>query len=122
LTGGKSEVLRVTRPTIALHGGAGSWDVDESTRIKVEGFLRDLAKETLDLLDRDYSALDAVEYAVSKLEDSGLFNAGYGSSLNIEGGWKAVSAFIIICSAHVHWFVLQLKLISIQSIIVLMMR
>jgi hypothetical protein len=32
------------------------------------------------------------------------------------GGWKAVSAFIIICSAHVHWFVLQLKLISIQSI------
>ena len=29
------------------------------------------------------------------------------------GGWKAVSAFIIICSAHVHWFVLQLKLISI---------
>jgi hypothetical protein len=40
----------------------------------------------------------------------------------IIGGWKAVSAFIIICSAHVHWFVLQLKLISIQSIIVLMMR
>jgi len=37
-------------------------------------------------------------------------------------GWKAVSAFIIICSAHVHWFVLQLKLISIQSIVVLMMR
>jgi hypothetical protein len=26
---------------------------------------------------------------------------------------RAVSAFIIICSAHVHWFVLQLKLISI---------
>jgi hypothetical protein len=37
-------------------------------------------------------------------------------------GWKAVSAFIIICSAHVHWFVLQPKLISIQSIVVLMMR
>jgi hypothetical protein len=33
-----------------------------------------------------------------------------------------VAAFIIICSAHVHWFVLQLKVISIQSIIVLMMR
>jgi ABC-type dipeptide/oligopeptide/nickel transport system permease subunit len=37
-------------------------------------------------------------------------------------GWKAVSAFIIICSTHVHWFVLQPKLISIQSIIVLTMR
>jgi hypothetical protein len=38
------------------------------------------------------------------------------------GGWKAVSAFIIICSAHVHWFVLQLKLMGIQFIIVFMMR
>jgi hypothetical protein len=44
------------------------------------------------------------------------------ADMTYEGGWKAVSAFIIICSAHVHWFVLQLKLISIQSIIVLMMR
>jgi putative molybdopterin biosynthesis protein len=40
----------------------------------------------------------------------------------VNRGWKAVSAFIIICSAHVHWFVLQLKLMSIQSMIVLMMR
>jgi hypothetical protein len=42
--------------------------------------------------------------------------------IDVEWGWKAVSAFIIICSAQVHWFVLQLKLISIQSIVVLMMR
>ena len=35
---------------------------------------------------------------------------------------RAVSAFIIICSAHVHWFALQLKLISIQPVAVLMMR
>lgn len=85
LLSGKLEILRVNKPAVALHGGAGSWDVDESTRIKIESFLRDLAKETLDLLERDYKAVDAVEYAVSKLEDSGLFNAGYGSSLNIEG-------------------------------------
>ena len=49
---------------------------------------------------------------------NGLETSAKRSSIELKGGWKAVSAFIIICSVHVHWFVLQLKLISIQSIVV----
>ncbi|MGC9148051.1 MAG: isoaspartyl peptidase/L-asparaginase [Sulfolobales archaeon] len=80
------EVTKLFRPAIAIHGGAGSWDVDEKTKLDIENFLKTLLKNTLDLLvNKDYTALDAVEYAVSQLEDSGLFNAGSGSSLNIEG-------------------------------------
>ena len=31
------------------------------------------------------------------------------SSMEIERGWQAVSAFIIICSARVHWFLRPLN-------------
>jgi hypothetical protein len=58
----------------------------------------------------------------SAMGSYGMPGAMHGMGDMMGWGWKAVSAFIIICGAHVHWFVLQLKLISIQSIIVLMMR
>jgi hypothetical protein len=30
-------------------------------------------------------------------------------NLSISGGWQAVSAFVIICGAHVHWFLRPLN-------------
>jgi len=80
------EVVKLGVPAIAVHGGAGNWDVDERTRKEIKDFMRELLRNTLKLLNDDkHTALDAVEYAVSQLEDSGLFNAGLSSSLNVEG-------------------------------------
>ncbi|MEZ0290821.1 MAG: isoaspartyl peptidase/L-asparaginase, partial [Sulfolobales archaeon] len=78
-------LYRFDKPVIIIHGGAGNWNVDSATRERILRFLKDLVKEVFDSLERDYNALDAVEHAVSRLEDSGLFNAGYGSALNIRG-------------------------------------
>lgn len=73
---------RKQKPVIVVHGGAGTWQPERSQpgilgvkRATVEGF---------EMLKKGGTALDAVMEAVSVLEDDGAFNAGYGSSLNID--------------------------------------
>ena len=73
---------RKQKPVIVVHGGAGTWQPERSQpgilgvkRATVEGF---------EILKKGGTALDAVMEAVSVLEDDGAFNAGYGSSLNID--------------------------------------
>ena len=73
---------RKQKPVIVVHGGAGTWQPERSKpgilgvkRATVEGF---------EILKKGGTALDAVMEAVSVLEDDGAFNAGYGSSLNID--------------------------------------
>lgn len=68
---------------LALHGGAGpvagrNYDV-------VEDHLRDLSLECESLLQGGDDALDVVEFAVTKLELSGLYVAGRGSAPNTAG-------------------------------------
>ena len=74
--------MRGKKPTIVVHGGAGSWQPERS-QDGLRG-VKEAAKTGFDILKRGGSAFDSVVEAVAVLEDKGAFNAGYGSSLNIE--------------------------------------
>lgn len=68
---------------MVVHGGAGTWQPERS-QSGIEGVGR-AAKTGFDVLTRDGTAVDAVIEAVASLEDDGVFNAGYGSTLNVDG-------------------------------------
>jgi len=70
------------KPVIVVHGGAGTWQPERS-QPGLEGVKR-AAKKGFDILKNGGSAVDSVMEAVAVMEDDGTFNAGYGSSLNIE--------------------------------------
>jgi len=70
------------KPVIVIHGGAGTWRSDRS-QAGLKGVKR-AAKTGFDILKNGGSAVDGVMEAVAVMEDDGAFNAGYGSSLNIE--------------------------------------
>ncbi|MEM3699309.1 MAG: isoaspartyl peptidase/L-asparaginase [Candidatus Bathyarchaeia archaeon] len=70
------------KPAIAVHGGAGTWQPERS-QAGLAG-VKKAAEKGFEILKNDGTALDSVMEAVAVLEDEGVFNAGYGSSLNIE--------------------------------------
>lgn len=72
---------------ILVHGGVGVKPTWERQAV-----LREAALSGYQGLER--SLLDAVESAVRVLEDSPLFNAGYGSELNLDGEVEMDAAII----------------------------
>lgn len=72
--------------SIVIHGGAGpdSEFIKQNQAAYEEG-LKKAAQIGYEVLKGGGTAMDAVENAVQTLEDNGIFNAGYGSALNING-------------------------------------
>lgn len=71
------------KPALIVHGGA--WDIpDESVEACKNGCERALSAAWA-ILSQGGSALDAVEAAVVVLEDDPVFDAGFGSHLNLDG-------------------------------------
>ena len=70
------------KPVIVVHGGAGTWHPVHS-QPALES-VKEAAKTGFDRLRAGGTAVDAVVGAVAFMEDTGAFNAGCGSALNIE--------------------------------------
>ena len=71
------------RPSLIVHGGA--WDIpDEAIEACNAGCLRALRAGWAVLINGGH-ALDAIEAAIIVLEDDPVFDAGYGSHLNLDG-------------------------------------
>jgi beta-aspartyl-peptidase (threonine type) len=71
------------KPALIVHGGA--WDIpDEAVDACKSGCQRALSAGW-SILSRGGSALDAIEAAIIVLEDDPIFDAGFGSHLNLDG-------------------------------------
>jgi len=73
---------------IAIHGGAGTIvrsNMTEELQTRYEAGLGEALKKGFDILANGGTSLDAVEAAVTALEDFPLFNAGRGAVFNHDG-------------------------------------
>jgi len=71
------------KPAIMVHGGA--WKIAEETHAEHIGGVHVAAEAAWEILRKGGTALDAVEKAVSIMEDDPTFDAGVGSVLNRAG-------------------------------------
>ena len=85
------------KPTIAIHGGAGTILKENMTNELEKEYLNEL--ETIidygyEMLLRKIPSLEVVESVVMKLEDSILFNAGKGSVFTAKGNHEMDAAIM----------------------------
>ncbi len=69
---------------IIVHGGAGAWRLKEALEKTSRPIIEAVTRGITTLLDNN-SPLEAVVEAIAVLEDSGIFNAGIGSTLSYDG-------------------------------------
>jgi beta-aspartyl-peptidase (threonine type) len=70
-------------PALIVHGGA--WDIPEDAVEACKSGCNRALTAGWSILSRGGSALDAIEAAIMVLEDDPVFDAGYGSHLNLDG-------------------------------------
>jgi beta-aspartyl-peptidase (threonine type) len=71
------------KPALIVHGGA--WDIPDEAVDACTSGCHDALTAGWSILRRGGSALDAIEAAIVILEDDPVFDAGYGSHLNLDG-------------------------------------
>jgi len=71
------------KPALIVHGGA--WDIPDAAVTACKSGCERALKAGWRILEAGGSALDAIEAAVAILEDDPVFDAGYGSHLNLDG-------------------------------------
>jgi L-asparaginase / beta-aspartyl-peptidase len=71
------------KPALIVHGGA--WDIPDAAVTACKSGCERALKAGWGILEAGGSALDAIEAAVVILEDDPVFDAGYGSHLNLDG-------------------------------------
>ena len=71
------------KPSLIVHGGA--WDIPDSAVPACKSGCERALAAGWRILQAGGSALDAIEAAVVILEDDPVFDAGYGSHLNLDG-------------------------------------
>ncbi len=70
-------------PSLIVHGGA--WDIPDEAVEPCKVGCRRALEAGWAVLSRGGHALDAIEAAIIVLEDDPIFDAGYGSHLNLDG-------------------------------------
>jgi L-asparaginase / beta-aspartyl-peptidase len=71
------------KPALIVHGGA--WDIPDAAVAACQSGCERALAAGWRILEAGGSALDAIEAAVVILEDDAVFDAGYGSHLNLDG-------------------------------------
>jgi L-asparaginase / beta-aspartyl-peptidase len=78
-----SDIFFSMQPSLIVHGGA--WDIPDDAVVACNIGCQNALRAGWGVLSKGGHALDAIEAAIMVLEDDPVFDAGFGSHLNLDG-------------------------------------